>query len=658
MRYLVTGGTGFIGRFLVQRLLARRGTVYLLIRPESKSKVTDLREFWGKPGNRLRVIEGNLTEAALGVGGVDQARLCGKIDGFYHLAALYDLTSAQPEQGEINIRGTAHALELAASLKVGCFHHVSSIAVAGLYRGIFREDMFEQAEAFDHPYFYSKYQAEKLVREQQQVAWRIYRPGMVVGHSVTGEMDKIDGPYYLFKAIQKLRNILPQWFPTIGLEGGRISIVPVDYVASALDYISHAENEDYGCFHLTDPDPLTIGEALNLFAEVGHAPRMAVRFDTQLLAFIPPLIRQSIGRLGPLRKLKESLFNELNIPVELVRLFNYPTLFDNRQAERVLAGTDISVPPLRQYAAVIWDYWERHLDPDLFREQNLREVVENKLCLVTGASSGIGESTARMLAKAGAHVCLAARSVAKLEKIAEEIRQAGGKAAVYPVDLNDLEACDRLVEDIESEHGVIDILINNAGRSIRRSMIYSLDRFHDYERTMQLNYFAPVRLTNRVIPGMLEQRSGHIINISSMGVLAKAPRFSAYIASKAALEAFSRCVGAELRDQNIRFTCINMPLVRTPMISPTRQYESLPALTPEQAAEFVAEALIKKPSRIATRLGIFAAVVNALSPQLAEIIMSIGYKLFAEEHPSGTEESPETKQHRSVLVALLKGVYW
>src|SRR5207253_6862367 len=172
------------------------------------------------------------------------------------------------------IQGTRYAVEFAEAVNAGTFHHVSSIAAAGLYDGTFFEDMFEEAENLDHPYFRTKHDSEGVVRRECKRPWRIYRPAIVVGHSQTGEIDKIDGPYYFFKLIQKMRQMLPPWVPTIGIEGGRINIVPVDFVADALDFLAHKKGLDGKCFHLTDPDPHRIGEVLNIFARAAHAPQM------------------------------------------------------------------------------------------------------------------------------------------------------------------------------------------------------------------------------------------------------------------------------------------------------------------------------------------------------------------------------------------------
>lgn len=261
-------------------------------------------------------------------------------------------------------------------------------------------------------------------------------------------------------------------------------------------------------------------------------------------------------------------------------------------------------------------------------EKLLHKRVEGKIVLVTGGSSGIGLTTAHKLADAGAHVLLLARTQETLDAVKTDIVARGGQASVYACDLNDLEAIDRVSAQILADVGHIDILINNAGRSIRRAVHESFDRFHDFERTMQLNYFGSVRLIMNLLPKMMLRRQGHIINISSIGVLANATRFSAYVASKAALDAFSRCLSAEVHSHNIAISSIYMPLVRTPMIAPTKMYNYVPTLSPEQAADLVAYAVIKRPKKIATSLGYLASMTYAVAPDVNNKLMSIGFNLF------------------------------
>ena len=199
------------------------------------------------------------------------------------------------------------------------------------------------------------------------------------------------------------------------------------------------------------------------------------------------------------------------------------------------------VPRLDDYAWRLWDYWERHLDPDLFIDRSLRGHVRDRVVVVTGASSGIGLAVAAMMARAGAKVIMVARGEEKLAESLDAIQSMGGKAFSYTCYISDLDACDQLIDQIMEDHGAIDVLVNNAGRSIRRSIALSYDRFHDFARTMQLNYFGSLRLIMRALPGMSARRKGHVINISSIGVLTNSPPFSADVASKASLDAFSRC---------------------------------------------------------------------------------------------------------------------
>ena len=280
---------------------------------------------------------------------------------------------------------------------------------------------------------------------------------------------------------------------------------------------------------------------------------------------------------------------------------------------------------------------------------------------MTGASSGIGKATALKLASAGAKVMLVARGEEKLLDTKTEIEASGGKAWIYTCDVSDMASCDALVGKVLKDHQACDFLINNAGRSIRRGIINSLDRFHDFERTMQLNYFGALRLIMGFLPPMIEQKSGHIINISSIGVLSNAPRFSAYVASKSALDSFAACAASEFLDKGINFTTINMPLVRTPMIAPTKMYESIPTLSPEEAAELVVEAIVYKPVRIATRLGIFGAVAHAVAPKLTQILLNTAFNMFPDSAAAAGKKAGEPQPltaEQMAFAQLTQGIHW
>jgi NAD(P)-dependent dehydrogenase (short-subunit alcohol dehydrogenase family) len=666
LSYFVTGATGFIGRHLVERLLEREGTIYVLVREGSKGRLEELRRSWGVGEDRVVGIVGDLSQPRLGVSDSDIGKLHGQVDHLFHLAAIYDMTADAESQQVANIEGTRHMVEFAHAVEAGRVHMVSSIAAAGLYKGLWLEDMFDEAQDLDtHPYFRTKHESERIVREESERPWRIYRPGIVVGHSETGEMDKIDGPYYFFKLIQRLRSVLPQWVPTIGIEGKEINIVPVDYVAKAMDHIAHLEDErwDRKAFSLTDPNPKSAGQVINLFARAGHAPQMGMRLDPKMFGVIPPQVRSGLLMLPPVKRIRNTVLDDLGIPESVLTYVNYPTSFDNRNAREALEGSGIDVPPLETYADKLWDYWERNLDPDLFKDRSLAGAVADKVVMITGASSGIGKAAALKVGEAGATVLLVARTPERLEETRDEIAAAGGTAHIHRCDLSDLEDIERMAEEVLAEHGRVDILVNNAGRSIRRSVALSYERFHDYERTMQLNYFGALKLILQLLPVMREKRFGHIINISSIGVQTNTPRFSAYVASKAALDAFARCIGSEVIDDNVHITTIHMPLVRTPMIAPTKMYDAFPTISPEEAAEMITDAMIRRPKKIATKLGTFGEVLYSLAPKASDAILHQGYKLFPDSKAAKGDADKAAKDEdvstEGVAFAyLMRGVHW
>jgi NAD(P)-dependent dehydrogenase (short-subunit alcohol dehydrogenase family) len=640
LNYFVTGATGFIGRHLTAELLKREGTIYALVREGSRGKLDSLVQRLGAEEGRIVPVVGDLSKPGLGIDDFDE-----KIDHLFHLAAVYDMEADEEASERANVEGTKHVIEFANAHDVGRFHHTSSIAVAGNYKGVFQEDMFDEGQKLPHHYHRTKYESERLVREGVQTKTLVYRPGIVVGNSETGEMDKIDGPYYYFKLLQKLRHALPEWFPLAGPEGGQTNLVPVDFVARAMDHIGHLPDDDLpsDTFHLVNPEPMTVGQTLNAFAKAAHAPQFAMRIDPHMTNAIPKQVRAGLKALPTVKRIRHQFFRDLGIPPAAIEHRDFRCSFDARDAQRALSGTGIAVPPLSTYAPRLWDYWERNLDPDLFRDRSLAGTINGKKILITGASSGIGLETALKVGEAGAEVLLVSRTREKLEEVAEQVRELGGTAHVHPADLSDLEDIDRLAKEVLDEHGGIDILINNAGRSIRRSVAASYDRFHDYERTMQLNYFGALKLILAFLPGMRERKSGHIINVSSIGVQTNTPRFSAYVASKSALDAFSRCTAPEVVADNVKFTTVYMPLVRTPMIAPTGIYDAFPTLTPDEAAKMLCDAMIDKPKRIASRLGTFGEVLYAISPKTVDIVLNTAYNLFPDSKASKGKKAEDGK---------------
>jgi thioester reductase-like protein len=666
MAYFVTGATGFIGRRLVERLLEKRqGKVYVLVRASSLERLEDLVERWSilagaSAAKRIQPVIGDLCRPLLGVEQERVEELRGKIVHFVHLAAVYDMTASAELNTAVNVGGTTHAVELARTLEAQHLHHVSSIAVAGEYRGVFEEDMFDEGQKLPSPYHRTKFESERIVREQPYVPWRVYRPAIVVGDSQTGEMDKIDGPYYFFKALQRARRLLPEWLPLVGLDLGNTNVVPVDWVVAALDHIAHEPDLDGRAFHLTDPRPQRVDDLFNEFAAAAHAPRFAVSVDKRLTDVVPRWPLSLAMRIPPLRQARRLALHELGIPQQVLSHVELTPTFDTRETERALKGSALEQPPpLHEYAARLWDYWEREMD-DLAKGRTMKEELGGKHVLITGASSGIGRATALKLAAAGGVPLLVARNVEKLEEVRAEIVAAGGTAYVYAADLSDMDSVDRLVERVLADHRNVDMLVNNAGRSIRRSIALSYDRFHDFERTMQLNYFGAVKLIIGLLPHMRQRGSGHIVNISSIGVQTNPPRFSAYVASKAALDAFTRVVASEAIGDGVTFTTIHMPLVRTPMIAPTKMYDAFPAITPEEAGEMICEALRSRPKHMGTRLGTFGEVAYTLAPKAVDQLLHLAYRVFPDSAASKGEKNLEERAsfEQIAMATLTRGVHW
>jgi short-subunit dehydrogenase len=302
---------------------------------------------------------------------------------------------------------------------------------------------------------------------------------------------------------------------------------------------------------------------------------------------------------------------------------------------------------------------------DMIRGGSLEDAVRGRTTMITGASSGIGLATALKIGQAGGEVVLVARGREKLEETAAAVDAAGGKAHVYPCDLSDMDAIAEMTAKVISDLGGVDILINNAGRSIRRSLELSYDRFHDYERTMTLNYFAPVRLMLALLPGMREREFGHVINVSSVGVQTKVPRFGAYIASKAALDTLSDAWQAETHSDNVRFSTVHMVLVRTPMIEATTIYQKFPTLSAEEAADVLTETIVHRPRRVSPPFGQLAGFADAISPQIMDAVRNRAFHLFGDssaakgqQAATTTPAGEEVTREGRLFAEITRGVHW
>jgi thioester reductase-like protein/short-subunit dehydrogenase involved in D-alanine esterification of teichoic acids len=613
MRYVVTGGTGFIGRRVVSRLLdsQRDAEVWVMVRRRSLGRFERLADQWGE---RAKPLVGDLAEADLGLTEQAIAEL-GDVEHVVHCAAIYDITAAEAEQRIANVEGTRAVIELARRLDA-TLHHVSSIAVAGDFRGEYTESDFDIGQPLPTPYHQTKFEAELLVREAGTSAGlrhRIYRPAVVVGDSRTGEMDKIDGPYYFFGVLAKLA-VLPRFTPIMLPDTGRTNIVPVDYVADALVALMHADGRDGQTFHLTAPKTIGLRGIYRGIAAAGGLP--------PLRGSLPRSVAAPVTKVrGRAKVLRNMAATQLGIPAEVLDVVDLPPTFISSDTRNALQGTGIEIPEFASYAPKLWRYWAEHLDPDRARRDNRAGALVGRHVIITGASSGIGRAAAIAIAERGATVFALARSGDALDELVADIRANGGQAHAFACDVTDSASVEHTVKDILGRFDHVDYLVNNAGRSIRRSVINSTDRFHDYERVMAVNYFGAVRMVLALLPHWRERRFGHVVNVSSAGVQARNPKYSSYLPTKAALDAFSEVVSSETLSDHITFTNIHMPLVATPMIAPSRRLNPVPAISAEHAAAMVVRGLIDKPARIDTPLGTLAEAGNYFTPKLSRRIL-------------------------------------
>ncbi|WP_067819424.1 SDR family oxidoreductase [Nocardia inohanensis] len=337
MAYLVTGATGFIGRFLLPELLKRDGDIHVLVRPgeDSVLRFNRCMHAWDAR-DRIKPVRGDLTAPGLGIDPGWVAAHRGSIDQVFHLAGGFDAVAPGG--------GTRRVVDFAASVEAGQLHHVSTVQVAGAWDGLFTENMFDVGQLLTTPYQRAMLKAEQAVREQSKVPWRIYRPGIVIGHSRTGEIDRIEGPYYFFRLLRMAAQ-LPRILPVVAPRLGETNMVPVDFVARALDHIAHRTGGEDTTYHLVDPRRQSVADVFNLFADEAGAPHLVEVMPKQTL----DMTLRVPGMGWALR--------QIGMPMEVIEHSELSCCFESRHAEAALAGTDIKVPPLAGYAPVIWKYW-------------------------------------------------------------------------------------------------------------------------------------------------------------------------------------------------------------------------------------------------------------------------------------------------------------
>jgi NAD(P)-dependent dehydrogenase (short-subunit alcohol dehydrogenase family) len=467
--------------------------------------------------------------------------------------------------------------------------------------------------------------------------------------------------------LARLPKVTPMMLPDIG----RTNIVPVDYVVDALISLMHADGRDGQTFHLTSAKTVGLHGIYRGVARAAKLPPLAGSLPSSTAA---PFLRAT----GRARVLRNMALTQLGIPAEVLDVVELaPTFIADRTAE-ALRGSGITLPEFETYAPKLWTYWAEHLDPNRARRQDPAGPLVGKHVIITGASSGIGRASALAVAERGATVFALARNAEALDELVAEICAAGGQAHAYTCDVTDSTSVEHTVKDILGKFGHVDYLVNNAGRSIRRSVVNSTERLHDYERVMAVNYFGAVRMVLALLPHWRERRFGHVVNVSSAGTQASSPKYSAYIPSKAALDAFAEVVGTETLSDHITFTTIHMPLVKTPMIAPSKRLNPMPPITAEHAAAMVVRGLVDKPARIDTPVGTLADAGMYFAPKLSRRVLHqvyLGYpdsaaaRGAAEQRGHGVPARRPKRPARAIptvrmplpvkrAVRLVPGVHW
>ena len=605
------------------------------------------------------------TSPSRGSGSADEqvAQLSGHVEHFFHLAAMYDMTADDASNERLNVGGTRNAVELANAIEAGHLHHVSSVAVAGERRGLFREDHFDEGQKLPSAYHRTKFESEKLVREQAKVPWRVYRPAIVVGHSQTGEMDKIDGPYYFFKAIQKVRGALPQWVPLVGPELGYTNIVPVDYVAAAMDHIAHQPDLDGQAFHLTNPVPMRVGESLNEFAKAAHAPQLALRIDKRLTDALPKGTLSMLMKLPQVRDVRNTMLADFGIPEEVIEHMALKPQFDTRDTERALAGTGHRGPRAahvrREAVGLLGAHARpRPLQGPLVREAHQRAHGRHHRRVERHRPGDGAEGRGRRRHPAARRARdREARGAARGDR---GVGRHGARLQRRPVG----HGRDRRPRRAHARRPPRDRLPRQQRRAARSAARSSCPRTASTTSSARCssNYFGAIKMIMALLPHMRERGFGHIVNVSSIGVQTNPPRFSAYVASKGALDAWTRVVSSEVIGNGISFTTIHMPLVRTPMIAPTKLYDHFPTISPDEAADLICEAMRARPKEINTRLGTAGEVLHALAPKAVDQILHIAYKVFPDSAASKGEKDPASAEKANMeqiaMANIMKGVHW
>ena len=650
-RAVVTGGTGFIGRALVTRLLERGVNVVLITRAETRelraAVFFQFRATAEAHGASFRIASGDITEPNVGLSDVDSAALA-QATHCFHLAAIHSLDAPADQIEQTNVQGTRRLLSALKNASFrGRFHHMSAAAIVGGRKDVFAEAMFEEGQELTQALARSKFESERLVRDSG-LDYRIYRPSSVVGDSRTGEIERIDGIYHGFDAVQQLAAALPAWvrIPAPRVTG-RVNVVPVDYVADALAHIALSKSEAR-VFHLVDPNPPSLTSMIATLVDIAGGPRIVPTLDASTIPAAKG-IAEIAANFPALREMWGGLVEDLGLSADTMCSMSLQAQFDDSNTQTALLASGIRCPSFKAYAKSLFRYYADHFDRVQRRPTRYREALAGKTVLVTGASRGIGAATAAMAARAGAKVLLVARTPGDLDEMAAQIRRDGGEAYTYPTDLSSQAEVEALAESVLAAHGGIDVLVHNAAHSIRRPTTDALDRFHDYTKTAQLNYLSPVLLTLRMLPS-LRERGGTISLVLTMGVLSRVPRFGAYLASKCALDAFGDVLAAEVHHDGVHVSSVYPALVQTDMMAPIDEFaDRHDMMTPDDAAAMILDGVVERKRRVMSTWGRIVSHTNFMIPMANTRMLNLVTRMFP------VDDTPSEFPAEHALISKLYG---
>ena len=644
MIYFVTGGAGQIGRFLIPRLLERGGSVYMLVGDDELGEFARLRAAWGAGEGQLIPVTGDVSRIRLGVSQHFQGQLKHKLDHFFHLATEFDFAADGEAQARRNVDGVRRALGLAETLHAGCFHLLSSVAAVGRFVGLSDEQTFAEAPTLNNPYYVSYYYAERLVRAST-LPWRIYRPGVVVGDSLDGATNGINGLYYFFEAIRSLGEALPPWLRGATPEGGSLNLVPVDYVGQALDHLAHLQQGDGECFLLTHPQGISAGQLLRLLVVLAGGPTLSVwsqRLPYGLLSGLRP------GAAG--YALSERFLAPFGVPVEALELATSPTRYDGSKARELLEPADIHCPDVDEYVDVLWRYWLDRLSdlnsrgPLLGRlvdgwygrrnHSALSREVSGKVVVVAGYPGQLAGSCAGKLSAAGAELILVGAGKRRLQSEADRLARGGARPKPYVCDLDEAAACARVARKILKNYGHVDVLLNISNQADGGAGAAGASSAAPGALARHL---GAMHLVHELSASMIARRQGHIVNVVAR------PR-GATLAARSAADLVSRLLAAELASCGVRFDYLALPEAGRSEGGARRWLADALWHAPDEAAERVLKALTARPARLIRALAMLGPAGQSVVPELGAYSLRQVRRVTGKAHPAlpAADKEPAT----------------